>query len=56
MTVVTYQLDRAAIVDYTTVAFAIISAAILLRFRVNSVWLVLVGAIAGWVLYGGLNL
>lgn len=56
MTVVTYQLGRAAIVDYTTVALAVISAAILLRFRVNSVWLVLVGAIAGWVLYGGLNL
>jgi len=51
MTVVTYQLGRAAIVDSTTIALAIISGALLFRFRVNSAWLVLVGAIAGWLLY-----
>lgn len=49
--VVTYQLGRAAIVDFPTIALAVISAAILFRFRLNSAWLVLGGAIAGWLLY-----
>jgi chromate transporter len=54
MVFVTYQLGRAAIVDIPTVALALISAVILLRFDVNSVWLVLGGAIAGLFLYGRL--
>jgi chromate transporter len=54
MVFVTYQLGRAAIVDIPTVALALISAVILLRFHVNSVWLVLGGAIAGLFLYGRL--
>lgn len=52
MFVVTYQLGRAALVDITTVALALISGVILFRFRVNSAWLVLGGGIAGWFLYG----
>ncbi len=52
MVVVTYQLGRAAIVDFTTIGLAVMSAAILFGFRVNSAWLVLGGAIAGWLLYG----
>jgi len=52
MVVVTYQLGRAAIMDFTTIAHAIISGAILFRFRLNSAWLVLGGGIAGWLLYG----
>jgi chromate transporter len=52
MVVVTYQLGRAAIMDFTTIALAIISGAILFRFRLNSAWLVLGGGIAGWLLYG----
>ena len=47
MVVVTYQLGRAAIMDFTTIAHAIISGAILFRFRLNSAWLVLGGGIAG---------
>lgn len=53
MVVVTYQLGRAAIVDVTTIALALISGIILLRFRLNSAWLVLGGGIAGF-LYGRL--
>lgn len=53
MVVVTYQLGRAAINDFPTIALVVISGAILLRFRPNSAWLVLGGAIAGWLLYGG---
>jgi chromate transporter len=52
MVVVTYQLGRAAIVDMTTIALAVISAIILFRFRLNSAWLVLGGGITGWFLYG----
>jgi len=51
MVVVTYQLGRAALVDVVTAAFAVISAVLLLRFRVNSAWLVMAAAIAGWLLY-----
>jgi chromate transporter len=42
MVVVTWQLTRAAIVDWLTLALAIGSALILLRFQnANSAWLVL---------------
>lgn len=56
MVVVTYQLGRAVIIDFTTIALAIISGAILFRFRLNSAWLVLGGAIAGWLLFGRVNI
>jgi chromate transporter len=52
MVFVTYQLGRAAIMDFTTIALAIISGAILFRFRLNSAWLILGGGIVGWLLYG----
>ena len=47
MAVVTFQLARAAIVDWPTVALAAASGVLLLAFRLNSVWLVLLGAAAG---------
>lgn len=47
MAAVSYQLGRASIVDWLTVALAIASAILLLRFRINSAWLVLGGALAG---------
>jgi chromate transporter len=51
MLVVTYQLGRAALVDFTTLVLALISAFVLFRFRVNSAWLILVGAVVGWFLH-----
>ncbi|MGB8169751.1 MAG: chromate efflux transporter [Chthoniobacteraceae bacterium] len=48
MTVVTWQLARAALVDWRTLALATATAFLLLKYRVNSAWLVLGGAIAGW--------
>lgn len=51
MLIVTYQLGRASVIDLTTLALALISAFLLFRFRVNSAWLILAGAIAGWILY-----
>jgi len=47
MAVVTWQLGRAALVDFSTVALALISGFVLIRFRVNSTWLVLGGAALG---------
>jgi len=47
MAVVTVQLGRAALVDWLTVALAVLSAALLLRFRLNATWLILGGAAVG---------
>jgi len=47
MAAVSYQLGRSAIVDWVTIGLAIASAVLLLRFRINSAWLVLGGAIIG---------
>jgi len=52
MAVVTYRLGRAAVVGPATVALALVSTALLLRFRINSAWLVLGGAGAGLLLHG----
>jgi chromate transporter len=49
MAVVTWRLGRAALVDWTTVAMLVVSLALLIRFRLNSAWLVLVGALFGLV-------
>ena len=49
MAVVTFQLSRAAIVNVTTLALAVVSAVLLLRFRVNSFWLVIGGALVGFL-------
>lgn len=44
---VTLQLGQAAIVDPLTAALAVLALVLLLRFRVNSVWLVLGGGAVG---------
>jgi len=44
---VTYQLGTAALVDVLTVVMAAVSVLLLIRFRVNSGWLVLAGAVIG---------
>lgn len=49
MAVVTVQLGRAALVDWLTIALAAASLAVLLFTRVNSTWLILIGAAAGWL-------
>ncbi|MCH7748404.1 MAG: chromate efflux transporter [Acidobacteria bacterium] len=53
MAAVTWHLGRSAIVDGPTAGLAIVAAAILLIVRPNSAWLVLGGAVAGWILRGG---
>lgn len=51
MVVVTYQLGRAALIDLITVALLIISFVLLIRFRLNSAWLVLGGALTGLTVF-----
>jgi chromate transporter len=50
MFVVTYQLGRAAVIDVSTLVLALVSAIALFRFRLNSAWLIVGGAIVGLVL------
>ena len=47
MAEVTWQLGRASLVDVVTLTLAIVSAAALLRWRLNSAWLILGGAFVG---------
>ena len=47
MALVTWQLGRAAIVDWVTAALALAAAGLLLATRLNSAWLVAGGALAG---------
>ena len=53
MVLVIYQLGRASLVDIKTVLIGVISGFILFRFRINSAWAVLGGAIVGWILSAG---
>jgi len=48
---VTAQLARAALVDIPTILLACVGAFLLLYFRLNSAWLVLLGALAGLALH-----
>ncbi len=45
---VTWQLARSAVVDVPTGVLAVAAIVILLRFRLNSAWLILAGAAVGW--------
>lgn len=49
MAVVTFQLGRAALIDWLTISLAAASLAILLFTRLNSTWLILIGAASGWL-------
>lgn len=47
----TVELGRTAIVDLATAGIAVASAVLLVRFKINSTWLVLGGAALGWVMH-----
>lgn len=49
MAVVSWQLGRAALIDPLTIGLAVVSWIALVRYRVNSTWLILLGALAGSV-------
>ena len=47
MMAVTWQVGRAALVDAVTVGLAVVSAVLLVRYRVNSVWLIVGAGVLG---------
>lgn len=47
MAAVTWQLGRAALVDWFTIALAVVSVVLVFRVKVNSAWWVLAGGILG---------
>ncbi len=52
---VLYQLGKTALVDIPSVFICMMSCFILVRFKINSVWLILAGAVAG-VIFRRINL
>ena len=51
MAYVTFQLGRNALVDVPTIAIATLSALLLIRFKLNSSWLIAVGGAAGYLIH-----
>ena len=51
MAVVTAQLARAAVIDLPTALLCALAVVLLLRFKLNSAWLILGGAAAGVVIH-----
>jgi chromate transporter len=47
MATVTWQLGRAALVDWVTVSLGLVATVLVFRLRVNSAWLVLGGGLIG---------
>lgn len=47
MAAVTWQLGRASLVDVLTIGIALLSLGLLIRFKVNSTWLIFGGAVTG---------
>lgn len=52
MAAVSLQLARTAVGDPLAAGIAIVSLALLVRFRLNSTWLIVVGALLGIALHG----
>jgi len=52
MAAVTVALGQRALVDVPTVVVALAAAVLLIRFRVNSTWLIIGGAVVGLVVHG----
>jgi chromate transporter len=49
MAAVTWQLGQASLIDPLTIVLALLSFLLLMRFKVNSTWLIAGGALIGWL-------
>lgn len=49
MAAVTWQLGQASLIDPLTIVAALLSFVLLLRFKLNSTWLIAAGALVGWL-------
>jgi len=49
MAAVTWQLGRTSLVDPLTIIIALVALVLLLRFKINSTWLIAGGALVGWL-------
>jgi len=49
LAVVAWQLGTAALVDGLTLTLAATALLALLRFKINSAWLILAGGVLGWL-------
>jgi len=48
MAVVAWQLGRASVIDWITLGILVISTTLLIRFRINSAWLIAGAGLIGW--------
>lgn len=53
LALVVWELGREAIVDWLTALLALVTTVLLLRFKINSAWLVLAGAAIGYLAHAG---
>ena len=51
MVAVTWQLGRSAVVDWPSAGLALAATVLLLRRRINSVWLIAGGAVVGLIVH-----
>jgi chromate transporter len=51
MAAVTWQIGRASLVDPLTIVITLLSLVLLLRYKINSTWLIAVGALIGVLRY-----
>jgi chromate transporter len=49
MAAVTWQLGRTSMIDPLTIILALVALVLLLRFKINSTWLIAGGALVGWL-------
>jgi chromate transporter len=49
MAVVAWQLGRASVIDWITLGILVLSGAVLIRFRINSAWLMAGAGFIGWL-------
>jgi chromate transporter len=49
MVFVTWELGRVTLIDLTTVVIALTSAFVLIRYKINSAWLIITGGIVGYL-------